>query len=34
MLGMIVLHAGAAMKHWLLDRDGVLESMAPFLARK
>ncbi len=30
---LIVLHVGAALKHWLIDRDGVIGRMAPFLAR-
>ena len=34
MLAMIVLHVGAAMKHWLMDGDGVLESMLPFMPKK
>lgn len=34
MIGMIVLHVGAAIKHWFMDNDGVLESMLPFLPRK
>ena len=34
MIGMIVLHVGAAMKHWLMDGDGVLESMLPFMPKK
>ncbi len=34
MIGMIVLHIGAAMKHWLMDSDGVLESMLPFMPKK
>ncbi len=34
MIGMIVLHIGAAMKHWLMDGDGVLESMLPFMPKK
>lgn len=33
MLAMIVLHVGAAMKHWLMDSDGVLESMLPFMPK-
>ncbi len=28
---LIVLHAGAAMKHWLIDRDSVIGRMIPFL---
>lgn len=34
MIGMIVLHIGAAMKHWLTDRDGVLQSMLPSMPKK
>lgn len=34
MLAMIVLHVGAALKHWLMDGDGVLESMLPFMPKK
>lgn len=34
MLGLVVLHVGAAMKHWLMDGDGVLESMLPFMPKK
>jgi cytochrome b561 len=34
MLAMIVIHVGAAMKHWLMDGDGVLESMLPFMPKK
>lgn len=33
MLALIVLHVGAAMKHWLVDGDGVLESMLPFMPK-
>jgi cytochrome b561 len=33
MIAMIVLHIGAAMKHWLMDGDGVLESMLPFMPK-
>lgn len=34
MIAMIVLHVGAALKHWLVDRDGVLQSMLPFVPKK
>ncbi len=34
MAAMIVLHVGAALKHWLMDGDGVLESMLPFMPKK
>ncbi len=34
MIGLLVLHIGAALKHHFLDRDGVLLRMAPFLARR
>jgi cytochrome b561 len=30
---LVVLHVGAAMKHWLIDRDSVIGRMVPFLAR-
>ncbi len=30
-LGLAALHVGAALKHWLIDRDGVLPQMAPGL---
>lgn len=33
MLALVVLHVGAAMKHWLMDSDGVLESMLPFMPK-
>lgn len=33
MLALVVLHVGAALKHRLMDRDGVLESMLPFRPR-
>lgn len=33
MLALVVLHVGAAMKHWLMDGDGVLESMLPFMPK-
>lgn len=34
MLALVILHVGAALKHWLKDRDGVLESMLPVMRRK
>lgn len=34
MLALLALHVGAAMKHWLMDRDGVLQSMLPSMARR
>ncbi|MFN0025068.1 MAG: cytochrome b [Parvularculaceae bacterium] len=34
MIALIVIHIGAAMKHWLMDGDGVLESMLPFMPKK
>ncbi len=34
MAAVIVLHAGAALKHHLIDRDEVLARMLPFLHRK
>jgi cytochrome b561 len=34
LLALVFLHAGAAFKHHLVDRDGVLARMVPFLARK
>ena len=30
---LIALHVGAALKHWLIDRDPVIGRMIPFLAR-
>lgn len=30
---LVVLHVGAAMKHWLIDRDTVIGRMVPFLSR-
>lgn len=30
---LIVLHVGAALKHWLIDRDTVIGRMVPFLSR-
>lgn len=34
MAGLVLAHAGAAVKHVLVDRDGVLERMAPFLDKR
>ncbi len=34
MIALIVIHIGAAMKHWLMESDGVLESMLPFMPKK
>lgn len=34
MAGLVVAHAGAAMKHHLIDRDDVLTRMLPFLAHR
>ncbi len=34
MIALIVLHIGAAVKHWLMDSDDVLESMLPFMPKK
>lgn len=33
LLALVFLHVGAALKHHLVDRDGVLARMIPFLAR-
>ncbi|GAB4520595.1 MAG: hypothetical protein Kow00133_07170 [Amphiplicatus sp.] len=33
-IGLLVLHAGAALKHHFVDRDDVLARMAPFVRRK
>jgi cytochrome b561 len=33
LLALVFLHAGAALKHHVVDRDGVLARMLPFLAR-
>lgn len=32
--GLVAAHIGAALKHRFIDRDGVLERMLPFLARR
>jgi cytochrome b561 len=29
LIGLVLLHVAAALKHWLWDRDGVLQSMLP-----
>jgi cytochrome b561 len=29
--GLVFLHVGGAMKHWLIDRDSVIGRMIPFL---
>lgn len=34
MLGLVVAHVGAAIKHHLIERDDVLTRMVPFLGRK
>ncbi len=34
LLALVVVHAGAALKHHVVDRDGVLVRMLPFLARR
>lgn len=34
MIGLVVLHVGAALKHHFVDRDDVLARMAPFLNRR
>lgn len=33
LLALVIVHAGAALKHHLIDRDDVLRRMLPFLAR-
>ena len=33
LLALVIVHTGAALKHHLVDRDGVLLRMLPFLAR-
>jgi cytochrome b561 len=33
MAGLVLAHAGAALKHHLIDRDDVLTRMLPFLAQ-
>ena len=27
---LVALHIGAALKHWLIDKDGVIQRMSPF----
>ncbi len=34
MIGLLVLHIGAALQHHFLKKDGVLSSMAPFVRRR
>jgi cytochrome b561 len=34
MLGLVVAHVGAAIKHHFIERDDILTRMVPFLARK
>lgn len=34
MIALIAIHIGAALKHWLMDGDGVLETMLPFMPKK
>jgi cytochrome b561 len=34
LLALVILHAGAALKHHFIDGDGVLARMLPFLARR
>ncbi len=34
MLGLVLTHIGAALKHYFIERDGVLARMIPFLGRK
>lgn len=34
MLGLVFAHIGAALKHYFIERDGVLARMIPFLGRK
>ncbi len=34
MLGLVIAHAGAALKHQFIDRDGILARMLPFLDRE
>ncbi|WP_435626258.1 cytochrome b [Candidatus Ferrigenium straubiae] len=34
MLGLVLAHIGAALKHYFIERDGVLARMIPFLGRK
>ncbi len=34
MLGVVLAHVGAALKHYFIDRDKILERMIPFLGRK
>jgi cytochrome b561 len=33
LLALVFLHAGAALRHHVVDRDGVLPRMLPFLRR-
>jgi cytochrome b561 len=33
MAGLVIAHAGAAIKHHLIDRDDVLTRMLPFLKK-
>jgi cytochrome b561 len=33
LLGLVLLHAGAALKHHFIDRDEVLARMLPFLRK-
>lgn len=34
MLGLVLAHVGAALKHHFIERDGILARMIPFLGRK
>lgn len=34
MLGLVIAHAGAALKHQFIDRDGILARMLPFLDKE
>jgi cytochrome b561 len=33
LLALVIVHVGAALKHHVVDRDGVLARMLPFVAR-
>jgi cytochrome b561 len=34
MLGVVILHVAAALKHHMVDRDEVLQRMLPFLKKR
>jgi cytochrome b561 len=34
MLGLVIAHVGAALKHQFIDRDGTLARMLPFLNKE